>query len=313
METVQTNVFYGAGGSFGSYKKCWEKKGIYAKYVCDSDVNKHGNSICGLPVLSLEQCLIKADKNENIHFYLTILDSKNRKDIVRDLLNSGVCQENIHVLEMNDPELLREFCADYHIHAMDSYFESAEQTQSIHTFWGDETLFYHYFQMLSLDNVVELACGRGRHVPQYCFRAGKIVLVDILEENIAFCRKRFADFKNISFYVNSGSDLSQLADNEYSALFTYDAMVHFESIDVYHYLQETFRILKWGGRALFHHSNNTFDYKQSFENSISGGRSYMSAQLFAHFAYRAGLTVLEQKIIDWGVPDLDCITIVEKV
>ncbi len=38
----------------------------------------------------------------------------------------------------------------------------------------------------------------------------------------------------------------------------------------------------------------------------------MSKQLFAYLANRAGLTVLEQRVIDWGKKDLDCITLVEK-
>ena len=39
----------------------------------------------------------------------------------------------------------------------------------------------------------------------------------------------------------------------------------------------------------------------------------MSAQLFAYLSNRAGLKVVEQKIINWGKSkDLDCITLVEK-
>ena len=39
----------------------------------------------------------------------------------------------------------------------------------------------------------------------------------------------------------------------------------------------------------------------------------MSKQLFAYLADRAGLEVLEQRVIDWGgKKDLDCLTLVEK-
>ena len=38
----------------------------------------------------------------------------------------------------------------------------------------------------------------------------------------------------------------------------------------------------------------------------------MSKQLFAYLANRAGLEVLEQKVIDWGgIKGLDCLSLVE--
>ena len=39
----------------------------------------------------------------------------------------------------------------------------------------------------------------------------------------------------------------------------------------------------------------------------------MSKQLFAYLANRAGLEVLEQRVINWGnIEGLDCLTLVEK-
>ena len=158
---------------------------------------------------------------------------------------------------------------------------------------------------------MELACGRGRHVPHYINDAKEIILVDILQKNIDFCRCRFKDEDKISYYVNNGYDLSEIKSESQTALFTYDAMVHFEMMDIFQYLKETYRILVNGGKALFHHSNNTEDYRVTFLTG-TGGRNYMSKQLFAYLANRAGLTVLEQQVIDWSKKDLDCITLVEK-
>ena len=87
-------------------------------------------------------------------------------------------------------------------------------------------------------------------------------------------------------------------------------MVHFELIDIYSYLLETKRILETGGMALFHHSNNTKNYKINFATGRYG-RNYMSAELFAYLAHRAGLEVMEQHLVNWGeCKDLDCITLV---
>ena len=88
-------------------------------------------------------------------------------------------------------------------------------------------------------------------------------------------------------------------------------MVHFEMMDIYMYLKETKRVLKKGGRALFHHSNTHDDYRGNFTNA-TGGRNYMSQELFAYLAYRAGLQVVDQQLIDWTKANEDCITLVEK-
>lgn len=88
-------------------------------------------------------------------------------------------------------------------------------------------------------------------------------------------------------------------------------MVHFELIDIYRYLKDIFRVLKPGGMALIHHSNNSCDYKASFTNSIYG-RSFMSDTIFAYLAYRCGFEIYDQKIIDWEVENLDCISLIMK-
>lgn len=194
---------------------------------------------------------------------------------------------------------------------MDSYFESAESENAINRFWQEDSAFYQMFRRLNLDNVIELACGRGRHVPMYEKYANAITLVDILEENIEMCRERFKDRNNIFYYCNNGVDLSGLPDNTYTSLFTYDAMVHFEMLDIASYLKEFYRVLKPGSYVLAHHSNNTSDYRASFENAV-GGRSFMSTDVFAYLAYRSGFEIVEQKIIDWGVKDLDCISLLKK-
>lgn len=71
-------------------------------------------------------------------------------------------------------------------------------------------------------------------------------------------------------------------------------------------------VLVSGGRALFHHSNNSADYRITFSTGQSG-RNYMRKQLFAYLAVRAGFKVLEQHVIDWGdKKNLDCLTLLEK-
>lgn len=247
-------------------------------------------------------------------FCITLLDENGRRKIKDTELVGEKCIDFSDIathLECDKITFNREFCAFYHCDDMEKYYEDAED--NVDVFWNENSEFYKMFCMLDLTNVIELACGRGRHVPMYLEKAGRVTLVDILEKNLDACRKRFADASDkIYYYANDGYDLRKLEDSAYSSLFTYDAMVHFEMMDIYSYLKDIYRYLKPGGRALFHHSNYTKNYKANFCNAPHS-RNFMSRNLFAYLAYRVGFNVLIQKEIDWfGTPKLDCVTLLEK-
>lgn len=275
----------------------------------DSDYNRIGNEIYGKKIISYKTILsdykmvdvvicIQTENNEEIRKQLKLWGITNRVLT----LNEALSLENV--------KKRRNECAEFHNKHMDSYFETAELDDSMKVFWDDKTVFKTLFDKLDKEKIVELACGRGRHVPRYLAHAKEIVLVDILERNIQYCKERFANENKIQYYVNSGNELTELRSDYYSSIFSYDSMVHFESIDIYHYLLETRRILSSGGMALFHHSNNCKDYKASFMTGING-RNYMSMDLFAHFADRAGLEVVEQHIYPWENVE-DGITLLRK-
>lgn len=302
-------VLAGAGTSLVLFMDSFKAADVPIACICDSDPLKIGSFISDIEVCSVDETLGRFPDCEIV---LSLVTNSLQQEVAQSFIAKGVAPSRIHCYLPSDPNEIRNFCAQYHQNSMDSYFDSAERPDSLDTFWRKDSPFYRLFSKLNLENVVELACGHGRHVPQYINQAGQITLVDILEKNIQICRERFADFPQVSYYKNNGSDFADLPGNHYTALFTYDSMVHFESIDVYYYLQDTYRILRPGGMALFHHSNNTHDYKQSFNNSVHGARSYMSAQLFAHYAHRTGLSIVTQQPIDWGLPNLDCLTLVEK-
>lgn len=200
-------------------------------------------------------------------------------------------------------------CAFLHKKSMDEYFAASENELDV--FWGAESVFKKRFDTLDTSNILEIACGRGRHVNKYWDISDSITLVDILQENINICRKRFGDNEKIMYYCNNGFNLEKVPDESISSVFSYDSMVHFEMLDIYSYLKDIFRILIPGGKALIHHSNNSKDYKASFANA-SNGRAFMSKNLFAHLAYKVGFKVLSQDLVDWEIKELDCLTLIEK-
>lgn len=248
---------------------------------------------------------------------ITVTDFQSRKEIrsfidkeqrVKEVTYEKVISEKQtgSIVKLN-----RNAIAEYHDTQMEDYYESAENT--LQRFWGKETPFYRMFMKLDISNVVELACGHGRHLQMYYSRAGSVTLVDVLEKNIIFCKKRFASLNKVFYYVNNGYDLSDLKTGSYSSLFCYDAMVHFELLDIFNYLKETFRILCKGGMALFHHSNNTSDYRITFMTGELS-RNYMSKDIFAYLANRACFSVVEQELYDYGNDGkfLDCISLLKK-
>jgi SAM-dependent methyltransferase len=193
-----------------------------------------------------------------------------------------------------------------------TYYDTAEQERE--PFWSDGAPFNRMFNTLDLANVVELACGHGRHSAyireNYSF--GHLTLVDINKPNIIFCKRRFAADKRFSYLVNSGADLAALASGKYSSLFCYDAMVHFEYDDVISYMKDIYRILCPEGRALLHHSNYDNSPGTSYADNPHW-RNFMSSGLFAHAAARSGFVVVEQQPVDWGgEAELDCVTLLEK-
>ncbi len=308
-------VLYGAGKRGVKAVELLGEKGIEVHAFCDSykkgEIKLDRGGV--IPVYPIE----KLKKNKEEYIVIVTIKDPDENMQMRELLEQygieissmeRVIFQNTDIVEGN-----RKYVADWHEDSMEKYYEDAELRCNMKIFWSKQSVFYQMFSKMDVQNIVELACGRGRHVPWYVNKADNITLVDILAKNIEYCRERFEGESKIEYYNNSGHDLNKLKTEGYTALFTYDAMVHFELIDIFEYLRETKRILKKGGRALFHHSNNTQDYRITFFTGVNG-RNYMSKDIFAHLVDRAGLKVLEQHVISWGgIEKLDCVTLVEKL
>jgi len=191
-----------------------------------------------------------------------------------------------------------------------NYFDAVEGETD--AFWREDSLFYKHFLELNLSSVVEIACGKGRHAERIKHQCHRLILTDASPSAISFATQRFANDSNVSCWVSQdGESLPFIEDSSATAVFSYDAMVHFEPITIFSYLKEIHRILSGGGRALLHHSN----YSEAPENEFNqspGWRNYMDTKLLKHFASRAKLKVLSQVEFDWAVPNSDCLTLLEK-
>lgn len=189
------------------------------------------------------------------------------------------------------------------------YFDSVEEQTD--AFWDNGSLFAQYFQELDLYSVLEIACGKGRHSNRIIDKCQKLVLTDTSPSAINFARKRFESFENVTCQVCDGESLPFIKSESVTAVFSYDAMVHFEPITIFSYLREIKRVLAPGGKALLHHSNYSASPDKEF-NESPGWRNYMHKSLFSHFLARSGLKLLKQTEFDWSVPMSDCLSLVEK-
>jgi SAM-dependent methyltransferase len=194
------------------------------------------------------------------------------------------------------------------------YYENAESL--LWVFWRDDLPFLPLFRQLDLSHLVELACGHGRHsehvLTEFGERVKSLVMMDILQSNIDWCLKRIRARENVKCLRNNGTGFHPLKESSITAIFCYDAMVHFHRDVVLSYLSDARRVLVPGGKALLHHSNYAKDADLPFTKHPHS-RGFMSASLFQTYAEYAALEVVSQQILPWGgQADLDCVTLLRK-
>jgi SAM-dependent methyltransferase len=193
-----------------------------------------------------------------------------------------------------------------------AYYAHAEQWRWV--FWADGHPFLPFFEELDVTSVLELACGHGRHseflLENHGDKVKSLVMMDILESNVAYCTSRNSARKGVTLHTNNGVDLQPVPDQSLTAAFCYDAMVHFHRSIVRSYLVDLKRVLVPGGKAVLHHSNYALDPDLVF-SANPHSRAFMSAALFRKYVTEAGLELVRQDVIPWGSDaQLDCISLV---
>ena len=313
-------IIYGAGTRGRHVQDFFAGMGEQSKIYgfCDQKFTPQNSD----PAEGEDRCFCYQEaKNLGIPFFIAIADPEIVAGVARMFEADGVTYfTDMHgladYLGEDRTKFNRQMVAYAHTkgQGQDAYFGYNETPEWMALWWDKDGFIYPLFEKLDLSNVIELACGRGRHVPRYVDNAGQVTLVDIVEYNLQCCRERFQDNPKVHYYLNNGFNLEKLESGRYTALFSYDSVIHFELLDIWEYLKDIYRVLAPGGRVLIHHSNNDKDYRYTFETGYQG-RAFMSKNIFAYLANRAGFEILEQVIFDCGgdaPKDTDCITLLEK-
>ena len=193
------------------------------------------------------------------------------------------------------------------------------EDQVFQTYYGDNEQYmedqWNWFiwrkiKDFDLSHVVDLACGYGRNTVKLLPHAGHVSLVDVNPDAIAKCRERFAAAGDkVSYHLTEGKELVGIADASVTAIYSWDAMVHFEQEVMDAYAREFARVLKPGGQGFIHHSNyGAIGAPRHWQDNPSW-RSNTSAASVAAALAAAGLEVIDQELQSWNwVDDLDCKT-----
>jgi ubiquinone/menaquinone biosynthesis C-methylase UbiE len=172
------------------------------------------------------------------------------------------------------------------------HFTNAES--KIQSEWS-ETI-WPLIQDFDFDSVLELAPGAGRNTERLCEVSKRINVVDYNAYALEQCRERLGqswDGCDIEYHVNNGTDLKLIADGVISAVYWWDAAVHFDKAILSSYIREFGRVLREGGKGFVHHSN-LGDSAHKNINKNPEWRSNMSKESFAEMCETNGLRVVTQ-------------------
>lgn len=191
----------------------------------------------------------------------------------------------------------------------DEYFQKA--ALDIDAQWNDviEPLICEF----DLTTVLELAPGWGRNTQKLAARAKRIYAVDLNQDVLDSCRDRIGKATgdcDIQYIRNSGNDIPGVADGDVTAVYCWDAAVHFDRSVVRDYVREFARVMKRGAMGFVHHSDLGTTASRNIKSN-PGWRSNVDRAFFAECCRKSGLRVDRQVEIPWG-EITDCATIFSK-
>jgi SAM-dependent methyltransferase len=190
----------------------------------------------------------------------------------------------------------------------------------------------HHF--VPAHRILELAPGYGRWTHFLLGLCEQLDVVDLSQECIDACKRRFRDYGHIRYWVNDGRSLDMIADASVDFCFCFDSLVHCEAEIVDLYVQQLARKLAPNGVAFIHHSNLGMFPELSNRRPLKGRKRTlmerlartepfsrmgllddnsgfralsMTAEKMRSIAARHGLRCPSQELVNWGTQrPIDC-------
>lgn len=123
--------------------------------------------------------------------------------------------------------------------------------------YGDENTYgAQYFvercKLGKQSRVLEIGCGIARIGREMAPLVGEWHGADISDKMLQHARRRCAGLTNVRFHtISSPEGLSKLPGGYFDFVYMTVVLMHLDKEDVFHYLQECFRMLRKGGQAYF--------------------------------------------------------------
>lgn len=107
------------------------------------------------------------------------------------------------------------------------------------------------------DSVVDIGCGVGRLTRPLASRASEVWGVDVSEEMLGLARRYNASLQNVHWVLSDGESLTGIADASVDGIVSLVVFQHIPDPQVVMgYVREMGRVLRPGGWAAFHVSND---------------------------------------------------------
>ncbi len=121
-----------------------------------------------------------------------------------------------------------------------------------------------FVDIKSSDVMLEIGCGVGRVGKLLSPRCSKWIGTDISSRMIKYAAERLKGLGNIELIELSNVGLKEIADNSVDVVYCTVVFMHLYEWDRYRYIQESFRILKPGGRCFFDNIDIISEYGWKF-------------------------------------------------
>jgi len=176
-----------------------------------------------------------------------------------------------------------------------------------------DALIWPFIKNCDFSVCVDLAAGHGRNTRKLLEQpvCKNVYVVDVNQENIDFCAKRFSDEPRAKCMRNDGFTIGGVEPGSVTMFYSFDAMVHFDSDVVRSYIGEVRRLLESArGRAFLHHSNYGGNPGGDVHDNPHW-RNFMTADLMKHYARKEGMVVENQAKLDWNHDQsyIDCFSL----
>src|SRR5438132_696006 len=126
--------------------------------------------------------------------------------------------------------------------------------------WGSSemewfcAIFPRIHKFVPTNRILEIAPGYGRWTKYLKNLCRRLVVVDLVEECIEACKRRFAGDDKITYYKNDGKSLEMISNGSIDFAFSFDSLVHAEDEVLRAYIVQLSSKLTKDGIAFIHHS-----------------------------------------------------------